>query len=116
MSKVLEDIILNLEKQLMHVQREDFERLLADDYLEYGSSGKKYDKSMQLSFLIGKSPLDYIPFVITDFNIRLLSSNIVHATYCTESIDAGNKSLRSSIWKLNEGQWQLVFHQGTPTH
>jgi hypothetical protein len=22
-------------------------------------------------------------------------------------------SLRSSIWKLNNGKWQIVFHQGT---
>ncbi|AZH29923.1 DUF4440 domain-containing protein [Paenibacillus sp. M-152] len=115
MSKELEDIILNLEKQLMHARREDFERLLADDYIEYGSSGRKYDKSMQITFLKGKFPLDYIPFVITDFNIKVLSSDFVHATYCTESIDTGNKSLRSSIWKLNEGQWQMIFHQGTPT-
>ncbi|MGG1942287.1 DUF4440 domain-containing protein [Paenibacillus polymyxa] len=115
MSKELEDIILNLEKQLMHARREDFERLLADDYIEYGSSGRKYDKSMQITFLKGKFPLDCIPFVITDFNIKVLSSDFVHVTYCTESIDTGNKSLRSSIWKLNEGQWQMIFHQGTPT-
>ncbi|MGG4219890.1 DUF4440 domain-containing protein [Paenibacillus jamilae] len=115
MNKDLEDIILNLEKQLMHGRKEDFGRLLADDYFEYGSSGKKYEKSMQISFLDGKSSLSNIPYMITDFNIRLLSSDLVHATYCTKSIDTGNKSLRSSIWKLNEEQWQMIFHQGTPT-
>ncbi|MCJ1219261.1 DUF4440 domain-containing protein [Paenibacillus polymyxa] len=115
MSKEIEDIILSLEKQLMHARREDFEKLLADDYIEYGSSGRKYDKSMQLTFLKSRSPLNHIPFIITDFNIRLLSSEIVHATYCTESNDTGIKSLRSSIWKLYEGRWQMFFHQGTPT-
>ncbi|MGQ3481714.1 nuclear transport factor 2 family protein [Paenibacillus sp. TY11] len=115
MSKELHDVILNLEKQLMHYRREDFEKLLANDYIEYGSSGKKYDKSLQLSFLNGKATLNYIPFMITDFKIKLLSSEFVHTTYCTESIDNGNKSLRNYIWKLNDGQWQMFFHQGTPT-
>lgn len=50
MSKELHEIILNLEKQLMHYRKEDFEKLLANDYIEYGSSGKKYDKSLQLIF------------------------------------------------------------------
>ncbi|MGR6127055.1 nuclear transport factor 2 family protein [Paenibacillus sp. SER-28] len=115
MSKELQEIILNLEKQLMHYRKEDFEKLLANDYIEYGSSGKKYNKSLQLIFLNNRAPLNYIPFMITNFKIKLLSSEFVHTTYCTESIDDGNRSLRSSIWKLNDGQWQMFFHQGTPT-
>lgn len=25
----------------------------------------------------------------------------------------GNDTLRSSIWKLVDGQWQMFFHRGT---
>ncbi len=24
-------------------------------------------------------------------------------------------TLRSSVWKLIDGNWQMAFHQGTPT-
>ncbi len=32
-------------------------------------------------------------------------------------VKSGQKlSLRSSIWKYQHHQWQMIFHQGTPCH
>ncbi|EON72708.1 DUF4440 domain-containing protein [Lysinibacillus sphaericus] len=111
----LKEQILMLEKQLMHYRKDDFEKILADHYVEFGSSGMKYDKTMQLSALDDETGLHKIPYNITDFTIKQLAPNIVHSTYCTTTMASGKKSLRSSIWLLHETQWKMYFHQGTPT-
>lgn len=51
-----------------------------------------------------------------DFNVKLLASDIVLATYRTLRNKDSNLVLRSSIWKNIQGHWQLIFHQGTPTN
>ncbi len=111
----LKEQILMLETQLMYARKDDFEKILADDYVEFGSSGLKYDKTMQLSSLDDEAGLHKIPYVMTDFTIKQLAPNIIHSTYCTTTIANGKKSLRSSVWQLHETAWKMYFHQGTPT-
>lgn len=110
----LETTILNLEKQLMYYRLHDFETILSEDFIEFGTSGKVYDKTSQLSF-VNEKGLTEIPFIITNFCVNLLSENIAHVTYQTESIVDGFKSLRSSIWRYENTRWYLYFHQGTRT-
>ncbi len=43
---------------------------------------------------------------VEEFGARELSATVVLVTY-------RSPSLRSSIWVLRKGKWQLVFHQGT---
>jgi hypothetical protein len=49
----------------------------------------------------------------------VLAPGVVLATYrlawSEGGYEAPKQSLRSSIWKLIEGRWQMVFHQGTPS-
>ena len=110
----LEEQFLILEKALMLYRKADFEKLLSDDYIEFGSSGRKYDKATQLNSLTDNDALKNIPFIISDFKVNQIASNIVHTTYCTQSIETNKKSLRSSIWQFNKCGWQMYFHQGTP--
>ncbi|MGG3623131.1 DUF4440 domain-containing protein [Bacillus gobiensis] len=110
----LEVTLLSLEKQLMHYRIKDFKTILSEDFREFGTSGKVYDKTKQLSF-VNDEGIAGIPFIITNFNAKLLSQNIAHVTYQTESKSNGSKSLRSSIWRYENKQWCLYFHQGTPT-
>jgi hypothetical protein len=56
-----------------------------------------------------------IQFTVTDFNIKLLASDVLLATYRTYRQSDSKFSLRSSIWKFNEDKWQMKFHQGTHT-
>lgn len=107
---LLEEHILNLEKRLMTYDEKDLKDLLADDFLEFGSSGKTYSKKAILDGTTAHS----ITFTVTDFSIKWLSPDIVLATYRTFRHNDRKHALRSSIWKLNEGKWQMVFHQGTP--
>jgi hypothetical protein len=89
-------------------------RLLADDFIEFGSSGKIYDKQQIIDQLQSRSSAEYS---VTNLQVELLSSSIALVTYrCFRSsqIDRGkNISLRSSIWRKGNESWQMVFHQGT---
>ncbi len=44
----LREEILKLEQTLMYYRRKDFEDLLAEDFCEFGSSGKIFDKEIEL--------------------------------------------------------------------
>lgn len=111
-----EDQIKILEEKLLtpavRKSPEDLELLLADDFIEFGSSGTLYNKARVISVLGDEAPHE---ISIENFQAVNLSPDTVLATYI--SVKDGNKNskaLRSSIWKLIDGKWQILFHQGTP--
>lgn len=105
---------LNLEQTLMCYRKKDFEDLLAEDFCEFGSSGRIYDKEIQLSY-VTEHGCDEIQFNISDFEVIELTDCLVQARYKTEHKQTGKKSLRSSLWRFKNNQWQMFFHQGTLT-
>ncbi|WP_413381898.1 DUF4440 domain-containing protein [Alkalihalobacillus sp. 1P02AB] len=109
---LLEEHILQLEKRVMGYQVHEMAELLADDFVEHGSSGRIFDKKDQLNTLDYKNTITY---TVTDFNIKILSLDVLLATYKTLRHPDNKTSIRSSIWRRKEGKWQMVFHQGTPT-
>jgi hypothetical protein len=88
--------------------------LLAEEFLEFGSSGRTWTKQEILDALREERA---IRFTISDFQVRLISPEAVLATYRVlaepESHELSRSSLRSSLWVRRAGRWQLVFHQGT---
>ena len=108
---LLEEHIFQLERRLMSRGYTDLDDLLADDFLEFGSSGNSYDKKIQLERSESNTS---VQFAVTDFEIKCLATDVVLATYRTYKHNDGTRALRSSIWKFKEGKWQMVFHQGTP--
>jgi hypothetical protein len=112
----LEEQILYLEKQLMTYGYNELNEHLADDFLEYGSSGNIFDKNAQLDAVRDdKTVTNSIRYTVTDFNIKLLSSDVVLATYRSLRHNDNKLVLRSSLWRNIQGKWQMIFHQGTPT-
>ena len=114
-------LLRSLEEELLkpEVRRtaDQVGRLLADDFVEFGSSGRVYDKAQIIAALQDEAPDPAIRISLTDFSARQLAPGAILVTYRTvwsgPGAPAGYK-LRSSIWKLMEGRWQMVFHQGTP--
>ena len=98
----------------MYYRLHDFETILSEDFIEFGTSGEIYDKTAQLSF-INEKGFTETPFIITNFCVNLLSKNIAHVTYQKESKVGGSNSLRNSIWRYENSRWYLYFHQGTRT-
>ncbi|MEH2011550.1 DUF4440 domain-containing protein [Nostoc sp.] len=53
---------------------------------------------------------------ITEFKTLVLATGVVLVTYRIVRHISGEQpvhSLRSSIWKLNNHRWKMIFHQGT---
>jgi len=100
---------LSLLTSSVRKSTEALDQLLAEEFIEFGSSGKIFNKKEILEIL----PLEegFGVYSIKDFNLITLSPTVMLARY-KATID-GTTSLRSSIWKNNGDTWQMVFHQGT---
>ena len=92
--------------------------LLADDFVEFGSSGTVYDKASIVEALADESAVEaaLVP-VVHDFAVQLLGSDAVLVTYRSSRHRSDGTvertTLRSSIWTLIDNRWQMLFHQGT---
>lgn len=88
--------------------------LLSDDFIEIGSAGRVYSKDEVIKAMLIEDPVN---IKLEDFRVSLLCSEIVLVTYKAVKFGLEGSdnfcSLRSSIWKLLNGGWKIVFHQGT---
>jgi hypothetical protein len=83
--------------------------LLHDDYMEFGSTGRVYNKRMLLDMLKGERQAEVI---IREFAVRQLSADTALVTYRTVG-HSGQEARRSSVWVRMDGVWKMAFHQGT---
>lgn len=93
----------------VRADRDQVSRLLHDDFLEFGSTGRVYNQKVLLDMLENEEPS---PVVIRDFAVRQLSNDTALVTYRTVG-QAGQEARRSSVWVHDDGAWKMVFHQGT---
>ncbi|MBI2786460.1 MAG: DUF4440 domain-containing protein [Legionella longbeachae] len=89
--------------------------LIDKEFIEIGSSAVVYDKTEVVRWLASD---DNSERVGSAFKAHLLAENIILLTYISTIKDTPvaekKQALRSSIWRLTDGQWRMVFHQGTP--
>ena len=120
--ELLKKHILELEKDLLEPETrkssEKISKLLSDDYIEFCSSGNIYNYNKDDVF-DNDSNSSEIKWEIKYFTIKQLSNYCILATYKvikhSELRENMKYSLRSSIWKLFNGTWKMIFHQGTLT-
>ena len=83
---------------------------MADEFCEFGKSGRVYDKPAILKSLAAEPPghplIESSEYVLTP-----ISADAALLTY--RSISAGATALRSSLWIYRDARWQMLFHQGT---
>ena len=119
MNYQLAKLIENLEVELLQPEvRKSVKRLnelLADDFLEFGMSGKRFTKKDIIELLLKSEGTKYEG---TDFETKEIAPDTVLLTYraSVENITTGVKkwTLRSSLWQKHDNTWQMMFHQGTP--
>ena len=70
--------------------------LLRDDFIEFGSSGRVYEKRMLVDML-SKEEHAAVTALVTYRSVG----------------QSGQEARRSSIWVKEAGQWRMAFHQGT---
>ena len=116
--KTLIPLLLELEEKLLNPEIrksvKEIDELLADEFIEFGSTGKIYNKQQVIESLTNELPAERNIF---DFNVVLLSVDTALAMYKVISKNPQTNeikdSLRSSIWKKYDGSWKMLFHQGT---
>jgi len=106
------ELIRRLEEELLlPVVRKTATRvaaLLAEEFVEIGSSGRIYDKQRIIDQLQQEQWTGPLP-TISDFSARQLAPDLILAIYrIVES-----NTIRSSIWRTTNIGWRMVFHQGT---
>lgn len=113
------DLLRQLEEKLLSPQfrssARDLDRLIADEFVEFGASGRIYTKPIIIADLPHETPSERS---LSDFTARPLSPGVALVTYTALRRQPGEpdvRSLRSSIWVLRDGRWQMLFHQGTRT-
>ena len=109
--QALEETLLDPE---VRSDRARVAALLAEDFEEFGSSGRVWSREQILEFLASE---DYQAPAMEDFRCDCISESFALVTYRTVRTDvgAGERSavLRSSIWVKKSGKWRVRFHQGT---
>jgi hypothetical protein len=108
----LKQRLLELEQKLLQpdIRRDPkaLDSLLADEFREFGSSGRIFDKRSVIEALHQES---HSAFSIRDFSVVLVADGVALATYV--AVSANTSSLRSSLWVMRDDQWRMLFHQGT---
>jgi hypothetical protein len=88
--------------------------LLAEDFVEFGSSGRVYTKADLVALLAAERP---VLQTTSDFRVSLLAPDVALLTYrARRHSDPVVDTLRGSIWRRTRGQWQMLFHRGTVAH
>jgi hypothetical protein len=113
--------LLKMEKEFLtpefRANPEAAAEIFDEDFVEFGQSGRRYDKAGIIADLRAESFKGIR--TISQFAARPLAPGLVLVTYVITvqalGADRTSQSLRSSIWRKSQGQWQIVFHQGTPT-
>ena len=108
------DELIELEWALWRAETrfddEFMERVLADEFGEFGRSGRVYARADTLA-VEGEA----IDANLRDIEVDLIAEDVALVTYVSEVrhevVDLAN---RSSLWVRRDGRWQLRFHQGTP--
>ncbi len=96
--------------------RASVEALLAEDFVEFGSSGTVYQRA-EIIDLLSEEGAGHDDLYADGYVLTPIATGAVLLTYRTARMVEGEAPryvLRSSIWKLTELGWQMAFHQGTP--
>ena len=91
------------------------ESLLVEDFLEFGGSGRVFDRAAIVHALAVEPNSKSIQ--LEGFTVLTSAENLAVVTYRSVTRDnpqqPPHRSLRSSIWVRRNGRWQMRFHQGT---
>lgn len=109
--------LLELERRLLtdavRHDAQEISSLLAEEFREFGGSGKTFSKTEIIDLLQSEPPAC---LSLKNFEVYPISEQAALVTSRAVREVAGSpaiESLRSSLWIYRDGRWQLLFHQGT---
>jgi hypothetical protein len=105
---------LRLHDSSVRRTRAETEALLHPDFLEFGASGRRWNRREIIEAMAADPAVEREPVAVTtpsELTAIRLGDDIVLVTYLSENHD--RRSNRSSIWRKTSAGWQVYFHQGT---
>ena len=93
--------------------RADYARMTAEDFREIGASGQRYSREYVFDVLEARraGPVDESDWKAGDFHVSELAPGTYLLTYTLQQ--GVRLTRRSTIWRRTDGEWKIVFHQGT---
>jgi ribonuclease HI len=108
----LRDLEESLWREETRFDRAYMGSVLAPEFVEFGRSGRRYDRDAVLADEYG--PIGAL-LPLEGFTVMLVRPDLALVTYVNEDhADGYRRSNRMSLWDRASGRWQLLFHQGTP--
>ncbi|WIH06781.1 nuclear transport factor 2 family protein [Xanthomonas translucens pv. graminis] len=92
--------------------------LLDEAFVEFGASGRCIDRQVLLQALPAEAGA--VRYRAFDLQAWLLAPDLAQLRYRSERRDGDDagapvrRALRSSLWRCRDGEWRMLFHQGTP--
>jgi len=103
----------------VRTSRRQLDLLLAEEFVEFASSGGIYSKRKLIDELCSDPRESQRRFAtLQKLNVAWLGEDVALLTYRSAKVQGDNPrqiANRASIWKRIDGRWRMVFHQGTPT-
>lgn len=93
--------------------REDIEAQMCDDFSSIVASGKKYKKEDVIEILLKRyvDPDYEDNWEVKEFDLIKIAKDNYLVTYIL--VHNGKATRRSTIWRLEEEKWKILYHQGT---
>jgi hypothetical protein len=93
--------------------RQDFEDMTDPGFWEVGASGRCYSRRYIIDTLVERyaNPHEDV-WEAGGFHCRELAPNVYLLTYRLVQ-DGVRVTRRSTIWRKDQDQWKIVYHQGT---
>ncbi|MFT4248354.1 MAG: DUF4440 domain-containing protein [Pseudomonas sp.] len=98
----------------VRASRRALETLLDPQFVEYGASGRRFERADIVAELAGEASFECFA---EDFEFLALAPDVVQVRYVSSVRRGGGpvcRARRSSLWRHGEAGWRIVFHQGTP--
>jgi len=93
------------------LSRSDLARLIDPAFVEIGASARRWDREATLDRLERRRDAPSSgPWRARDFEAFAVAPDVVLLLYAFED---DRTTLRSSLWRRSEGEWKILFHQGT---
>ncbi|RUP38090.1 MAG: DUF4440 domain-containing protein [Acinetobacter sp.] len=94
--------------------KEDIENQICDEFWEVGASGNVYTKQDVIETLLERynNPYTCDIWEAKDFAITKIAPNNYLLTYILIQ-DKTRVTRRSTLWRKQNGDWKILYHQGT---
>ncbi|MDR7330105.1 nuclear transport factor 2 family protein [Corynebacterium guangdongense] len=104
--------VLHLERELqtpsVRRDRERLTELLHPDFVEFGASGRRWDRDAMLDDV----ERDRRVIHIKKLEARTLAEDLIQVFWQSKINE--HRARRSSLWKRTGGTWRIIHHQATP--